>query len=602
MSLQQKMHFKETNPIETVNRLKSILDKYNIETEENWIDESSVGTYSIRLTFKGTEIGANGKGVSREYASASAYAELFERYQNNLLASASVWQLNSSCKINNDEKYMTSKEIAELDNEFTKFYFSERGLLEASIDEKAKAFYNIQKTDFIATGKDDLYNVTPFYSVKTKKVEYLPKNTYKMYYGSNGMCAGNSPEEALVQGLAEIIERVVQAKMFLEKPSFPDIPEEYIKKFPYIYEMLKKLRTNKGYVYIMKDCSMGGKYPVAALIILEKNTGNYGIKVGCHPDFGVAMERAFTEAAQGQDILAYASRSKVDFDNINVLDRFNIYNSFKIGMGQYPYQIFDKNPTYPFVEMKDVSQKNNRELLSEWVKELLNDGYDILIKDVSHLGFPSYHIIIPGLSEMINLDDSRFRTYNTRVFVSSLLSDPRKINKSNTKYIIGTMDFFQGSLMEQTMKSYYPMYELLEFPGDEIGCGCLYLSTMCHILDGDYDGASKKMKIINGFASRYKLDKNKKSIYNGMDYYLSGMAVIKNHEKTMEYMELLFDEDICKEINNLFKETGQVIVKQYPITSNYSECNIIEEYMQKLKTIQLERPISQLDNRLIFEL
>ena len=43
---------------------------------------------------------------------------------------------------------------------------------------------------------------------------------------------------------------------------------------------------------------MGGKYPVAALIILEKNTGKYGIKLGCHPDFGVAMERTFTEAAQ----------------------------------------------------------------------------------------------------------------------------------------------------------------------------------------------------------------------------------------------------------------------------------------------------------------
>ena len=46
------------------------------------------------------------------------------------------------------------------------------------------------------------------------------------------MCAGNSPEEALVQGLSEIIERVVQRRIFTEKPALPDVPEEYIQQFP----------------------------------------------------------------------------------------------------------------------------------------------------------------------------------------------------------------------------------------------------------------------------------------------------------------------------------------------------------------------------------
>lgn len=48
--------------------------------------------------------------------------------------------------------------------------------------------------------------------------------------------------------------------------------------------MYSKLKENDRYEYILKDCSFGGKYPVAALIILEKNTGKYGIKLGCHPD------------------------------------------------------------------------------------------------------------------------------------------------------------------------------------------------------------------------------------------------------------------------------------------------------------------------------
>lgn len=34
--------------------------------------------------------------------------------------------------------------------------------------------------------------------------------------------------------------------------------------------MYSKLKENDRYEYILKDCSFGGKYPVAALIILEK--------------------------------------------------------------------------------------------------------------------------------------------------------------------------------------------------------------------------------------------------------------------------------------------------------------------------------------------
>lgn len=140
------------------------------------------------------------------------------------------------------------------------------------------------------------------------------------------MCAGNSPEEALVQGLSEIIERVVQRRIFTEKPALPDVPEEYIQQFPYVYEIIQKLKEQEkeGYYYFIKDCSFGGQYPVAALIVYEKNTGKYGIKLGCHPDFGVAIERTLTEATQGQDLAEYSKRSSVDFTN-NHVDEWKIY-------------------------------------------------------------------------------------------------------------------------------------------------------------------------------------------------------------------------------------------------------------------------------------
>ena len=68
------------------------------------------------------------------------------------------------------------------------------------------------------------------------------------------MSAGNSFEEAMVQGMSEIIERYVQKKIIKERISLPDIPVEYIKKYPHIYEMFRKLeqkqRRDRIFYYI----------------------------------------------------------------------------------------------------------------------------------------------------------------------------------------------------------------------------------------------------------------------------------------------------------------------------------------------------------------
>ena len=74
-------HFKERTPKETISILKEILKRNNITLKVIWSEKSSVDTYSLRLVIEGTDIGTNGKGISKELATASAYAEFFERLQ-----------------------------------------------------------------------------------------------------------------------------------------------------------------------------------------------------------------------------------------------------------------------------------------------------------------------------------------------------------------------------------------------------------------------------------------------------------------------------------------------------------------------------------------
>lgn len=225
------MHYKEITPAETVKRLKKILSDIHIETEEQWQKESSIGTWALRVVLKGTNIGTNGKGVSKEFSLASAYAELFERYQNDLLGNVSDMGNKTQYAFfsNYDEKFMSAAELIDENSEYIKHYFKVRNMQDSTRKERIAAFKKVQKVDYYAFQKEDSYLCVPFYSAKNKKVYYLPKNIYRLSYGSNGMSAGNTIEEAVVQGLSEIIERYIQRRLFIEKPVLPTIPDDYIK-------------------------------------------------------------------------------------------------------------------------------------------------------------------------------------------------------------------------------------------------------------------------------------------------------------------------------------------------------------------------------------
>ena len=111
----------------------------------------------------------------------------------------------------------------------------------------------------------------------------------------------------------------------------------------------------------MKDCSLGGEYPVAGLLMIEKNTGKYGLKLGCHPDFGVAMEITLTEATQGGEITIYSNRSYMDFTNKSVYTPHNLMNSFATGKAQYPFQSVSQsaNWKHTFIKNRSLWRINN---------------------------------------------------------------------------------------------------------------------------------------------------------------------------------------------------------------------------------------------------
>ena len=90
-----------------------------LQIEENWGKKSKVGTYSLRVCIKGTNIGQNGKGMTKEYAMASGYAEFLERYQNGMFVFKPEKETQEYPFVYSaDEKKLTVEEIVGQNDSF----------------------------------------------------------------------------------------------------------------------------------------------------------------------------------------------------------------------------------------------------------------------------------------------------------------------------------------------------------------------------------------------------------------------------------------------------------------------------------------------------
>lgn len=602
MSELQARRYKEVTPEETVKKLKELLEKLGIEVEEKWSKESSVGTYSLRICIKGTDIGQNGKGMTKEFAMASGYAEFFERFQNGMMRFRMEKPTKEIPFINSpDEKHLSVEELMNGNNSFFENILKQNGKDDLSKQEQIEYIKEILNEKSNIAPKED-YVSLPYYSVKNKDIEYIPDRLFSYLFDTNGMCAGNSPEEALIEGLSEILERYAGMKIFTDKITLPEIPDSYIEKFPKVKRMVEKLKGNEDYYFRLVDCSFGGKYPVAGLYIIEKNTGKFGFKMGAHPDYGIAMERCFTEAAQGRDIYEYAETCLFDFYGFENTKNRNLTEFIFADLSLVPYQVIGEEPDYEFTKMPDVSDLDNKTILKNLVDSILKDGKDILIRNLSILGFPTFSIAIPGMSE-ISFDPSATH-FNVFVTMQSLMKNIENINLKNLKEAIKMMEVIVNEIGYEKLSIIINLKDLSMLPCEQMGSGAKYFLAILYIMNKDYEKAAKVLEDLSFIAENLLENPIEKIMIKAVYYYASAMDKLKNHEKAMYYINLLFDDNIANCIDISFKDAEKTLINHYGITEeDYvdNDDSFYLPFMKKFREAQRDSKINQNENKKIFE-
>ena len=243
----------------------------------------------------------------------------------------------------------------------------------------------------------------PFYDVAQDRVVYLPRTFLLNAVTSNGMCAGNTPEEALVQGLSEVLERYVQREIYFREIAPPTIPASYLRRHaPAEYATIRMLESQRHYRVIVKDCSLGQGLPVLGTILVCNQSNRYAFSLGAHPIRHLALARCLTEAFQGQRLHDFWGAQPLNLAGSFTVkeDAINQMNIVRIGIGYYPPSLFSDTSDYPFAGFPRRNFRRQRDMM-QWLLELIRRlGGAPLIRDVSFLGFPAYQIVVPGMSEV----------------------------------------------------------------------------------------------------------------------------------------------------------------------------------------------------------
>jgi ribosomal protein S12 methylthiotransferase accessory factor len=392
---------KDRSPTATIGAIRTILDELGVVTFERRWFEVDGQSFSVRLEADGLWKGCavNGKGASRELALASAYAEFLERLQNGAFTEPSFWAMPDRFAPP-DARTMTVAEVCD------------------RFPHSAGQLYTDEAKQLLAERQ---VPCVPFYDVQADDVAYLPLGALRATYSSTGMTAGNTPAEAIVQGIGELLERHVINQVSREALALPTIPLEMVPE-GFSRRVLSSL-VAAGYTVHVKDATLGGRYPVIGTLVVAPERGVHHIHFGSDPVFEIALQRSLTEFFQGQEAIdgrlkPFPWESEVRYSKsiegwaqhleepgaVRELRRLAFTKDGSGGLGE---QVLHHRPFEPSCFDAFVAERSsNEQMLADLLRRCEALGGRVLVRDVSFLSFPAFQVHVPRWAEDCIVDQT----------------------------------------------------------------------------------------------------------------------------------------------------------------------------------------------------
>ncbi len=289
--------------------------------------------------------------------------------------------------------------LMELVERFSFFSFLEEGPLlygrARELGDAALPFRYLARSLFDTSSAAELgerlYPDWPLYfapatNLATGEAVLLPFHWFYLIEEFNGPAAGNCPEEAVLQGLCEVVERHVGSVISHDRLPTPLIDPESAAD-PVVRELLEKFRRN-GIRLWLRDFSLDTGIPTVGALAYDPATfpeeSEIVFTAGTTTSPEKSLARALTEIAQ-------------------LAGDFHRRTSYRPTLPKYgsleeAAYLMAEGPVVPLASLPDISHDNLKVEISRAVEVLGRLGLEPLAVDLTHPGLeiPVYYLLIPG--------------------------------------------------------------------------------------------------------------------------------------------------------------------------------------------------------------
>ena len=523
-------------PEETVRRFKEKLKEVNLDILEQTVRIDN-GRLDIPIYFSicGRDaesiIGTKkqmGKGGTPAQSEASAVMELAERFS-----------FFSFCK--------------NPDNFFVEEY---RNLKDPAIsfDSIAKSVHD--DSDELEQAKE-VFSRLPLkwtwaYNLTRGEEILIPFNWFYTINEFNGPSAGNCVEEAVVQGICELIERHVSSLISRNRMITPAINLDSVTD-PLCLEMIGKYKKAGVDLYVT-DFSLDTGIPSVGVLAHDPSTfpekSELVWTAGTTPDPQKALSRGLTEVAQlAGDFNTSANYVASGLPKFNSLEEadFVMHPDRKIDITQLP----------------DLSNDNIKVEAENCISTLARNGMEVILVNTMHpsLGIPAFYAIIPGSHFRERAAGTSVGMFSAKLIAEN--SDPEwainELKKMDAilpgKYYIKFYTGTQYIALNQPEKAMKSFEEALNLDPKKEDIPSIYSYMGVCLKD-----MSKYKEAIATLQKAEEYDKERTDVYNlmGFCYFKS-----KEHEQAIECFRkvLLIDPTSAIDYANIasnFREMGDM--------------------------------------------
>jgi ribosomal protein S12 methylthiotransferase accessory factor len=240
---------------------------------------------------------------------------------------------------------------------------------------------------------------SPVWSLRDQRFKYLPTSLLYFFYGgpaalhadSNGCAAGNTLEEAIVQGFLELVERDAYAIWWYNRSQRAAVDLSQIND-SYVRDLHSQLADAGRRLWVLDVTSdLGVPTYVAILHWMQNGHENIEFGSGAHFDSRIALLRTLTELNQFLSIglMGGGTGEKSSLDGTTPLH-----------LQDYPFLIPSGNPvaeTDPHAKFGPL--ETTRQQVDVCVDIARRAGLDFLVLDQTRpdVEVPVVRVIVPGL-------------------------------------------------------------------------------------------------------------------------------------------------------------------------------------------------------------